>query len=162
MGGRGAVRPSRSGKGLTMADQLKQPHGLEVRTTSDSHFAWIRTRLSLERTMMSWVRTSVALVGFGFTIVQFFERLHATEGVAPALRPQAPRYLGLTLIAAGVLVLLVSIWQYRAVVRYLLSKEFEPIAGMQEVVRHTPLYAVTIAMIFIGLFAFGAVFLRAV
>jgi putative membrane protein len=144
-----------------MADQLRQPHGLEVRTTSDSHFAWIRTRLSLERTMMSWVRTSVALIGFGFTIVQFFERLHS-EGVAPVLRPQAPRYLGLTLIAAGVVVLLVSIVQYRAVARYLLSKEFEPIAGIQEVVRHTPLYAVTIAMIFIGLFAFGAVYLRAV
>ena len=145
-----------------MADQLKQPHGLEVRTTSDSHFAWIRTRLSLERTMMSWVRTSVALIGFGFTIVQFLERLHSMEGVEPALRPEAPRYLGLALIAAGVLVLLVSIWQYRKVVRYLLSKEFEPIAGIQEVVRHTPLYAVTIAMIFIGLFAFGAVFIRAV
>jgi putative membrane protein len=144
-----------------MADQLTQPHGLEVRPTSDSHFSWIRTRLSLERTMMSWVRTSVALIGFGFTIVQFFERLHS-EGVAPVLRPQAPRYLGLTLIAAGVVVLLVSIVQYRAVARYLLSKEFEPIAGIQEVVRHTPLYAVTIAMIFIGLFAFGAVYLRAV
>jgi hypothetical protein len=48
------------------------------------------------------------------------------------------------------------------VARYLLSKQFEPIAGIQEVVRHTPLYAVSIAMIFIGLFAFGAVFLRAV
>src|SRR5262245_5454777 len=145
-----------------MADQLKQPHGLEVRTTSDSHFAWIRTRLSLERTMMSWVRTSVALIGFGFTIVQFFERLHSTEGVAPALRPQAPRYLGLTLIASGVLVLLVSIWQYRAVVRYLLSKEFAPIAGMQEVVRHTPRYVCRVAVIFSGRFAVGSVFLRAV
>lgn len=145
-----------------MVDQVMQPHALEVRTTSDSHFAWIRTRLSLERTMMSWVRTSVALIGFGFTIVQFFERLHSTEGVAAALRPQAPRYLGLTLIAAGVIVLLVSIVQYRAVVHYLLSKEFEPIAGFGEVVRQTPLYAISIAMIFIGLFAFGAVFLRAV
>ena len=60
------------------------------------------------------------------------------------------------------LALLISVWQYRAVVRYLLSKEFEPIAGLQEVVRHTPLYTISIAMIFIGLFAFGAVFLRAV
>jgi putative membrane protein len=111
--------------------------------------------------MMSWVRTSVALIGFGFTIVQFFEHLHS-EVVAPALRPQAPRYLGLALIAAGVLVLLISIWQYRKVVRYLLSKEFEPIAGLGEVVRHTPLYAISIAIIFIGLFAFGAVFVRAV
>ncbi len=144
-----------------MADQGTQPHRFEVRPTSDSHFGWIRTRLSLERTLMSWVRTSVALIGFGFTIVQFFEHLHS-EVVAPALRPQAPRYLGLALIAAGVLALLVSVWQYRAVVRYLLSKEFEPIAGLGEVVRHTPLYAISIAIIFIGLFAFGAVFLRAV
>ena len=144
-----------------MADQVRQPNASQVGSTSD-HFAWIRTRLALERTMMSWVRTSVALIGFGFTIVQFFERLHSTEGVAPALRPQAPRYLGLTLIAAGVIVLLVSIVQYRSVVRYLLSKEFDPIAGFGEVVRHTPLYAISIAMIFIGLFAFGAVFLRAV
>ena len=60
------------------------------------------------------------------------------------------------------LVLLVSILQYRAVARYLLSKEYEPIAGIGEVVRHTPLYAISIVMIFIGLFAFGAVFLRVV
>ncbi len=95
-----------------MADQGTQQHRFEVRPTSDSHFGWIRTRLSLERTLMSWVRTSVALIGFGFTIVQFFEHLHA-EGVAPALRPQAPRYLGLALIAAGVVALLISVWQYR-------------------------------------------------
>jgi hypothetical protein len=48
------------------------------------------------------------------------------------------------------------------VARYLLSKEFEVIAGIGEVVRHTPLYVIAIVMIFIGLFAFGAVFLRAV
>jgi putative membrane protein len=145
-----------------MTDQGTQPHRFEVRLTSDSHFSWIRTRLSLERTLMSWVRTSVALIGFGFTIVQFFEHLHAIAGTAAGLRPQAPRYLGLALIAAGVLALLISTWQYRSVVRYLLSKEFEPIAGFGEVVRMTPLYAVSIAIIFIGLFAFGAVFIRAV
>ncbi len=144
-----------------MADQGTQPHRFEVRPTSDSHFGWIRTRLSLERTLMSWVRTSVALIGFGFTIVQFFEHLHS-EVVAPALRPQAPRYLGLALIAAGVLALLISTWQYRQVVHYLWGKEFEPIAGVGDVVRMTPLYAIAIAMIFIGLFAFGAVFIRAV
>ena len=112
--------------------------------------------------MMSWIRTSAALIGFGFTIVQFFERLRSTEGTLPALRPEAPRYLGLALIATGVLALLISIWQYRSVARYLLSKEFEAIAGFGEVVRHTPLYVVAIVMVFIGLFAFGAVLLRAV
>jgi len=144
-----------------MADQGTQAPRFEVRLTADTHWGWIRTRLSVERTLMSWVRTSVSLIGFGFTIVQFFEHLHS-EVVAPALRPQAPRYLGLALIAAGVVALLISTWQYRQMVRYLWSKEFEPIAGVGDVVGMTPLYAVAIALIFIGLFAFGAVFIRAV
>jgi putative membrane protein len=138
-----------------------------VRSTSDSHFAWIRTRLSLERTLMSWVRTSVALIGFGFTIVQFFQRLHEMEGVAPAVRPQAPRHLGLALIGAGVLSLTVSTWQYRHLVRYLWSTEFKPLAGLESrpkerVFMEVPLMAITVSVILIGLFAFGAVLLRMV
>jgi putative membrane protein len=139
----------------------------ELRITADSHFAWMRTRMALERTLMAWVRTSVALIGFGFTIVQFFQRLGNTEGVAPAARPQAPRYLGLALIGAGVLTLLISGWQYRRVVHYLWSGAFRPLAGIESntmapVITQTPLLAVVIAMILIGLFAFGAVLLRMV
>ena len=144
-----------------MTDQGSQAQRFEVRPTADTNWGWLRTRMALERTMMSWVRTAVSLIGFGFTIVQFFEHLHS-EVVAPALRPQAPRYLGLALITAGVVALLISTWQYRQMVRYLWSKEFEPIAGVGDVVGMTPLYAVAIALIFIGLFAFGAVFIRAV
>ena len=145
-----------------MADQEAQQPRFEVRPTADTHFGWLRTRLSVERTLMSWVRTAMALIGFGFTIVQFFEHLHAIAGVAPALRPEAPRNLGLSLIAAGVFALLISIWQYRSVVHYLWSDEFKPVAGLGDVVRVTPLYAVAIALVFIGVFAFGAVFVRAV
>ncbi|TIU04855.1 MAG: DUF202 domain-containing protein, partial [Mesorhizobium sp.] len=47
----------------------ENPPRFEVHVTSDSHFSWLRTRLSVERTLMSWVRTSVSLIGFGFTIV---------------------------------------------------------------------------------------------
>jgi uncharacterized membrane protein YidH (DUF202 family) len=75
----------------------------EVRVTADSHFGWIRTRLSVERTMMSWIRTAVSLIGFGFAIVQFFERLQQMPGITPASFPRAPQYLGLALISCGVL-----------------------------------------------------------
>jgi len=143
-----------------MADQVRQPNASQVGSTSD-HFAWIRTRLALERTMMSWVRTSVALIGFGFTIVQFFERLQSTSGVAAALRPQAPRYLGLALIAAGILGLLISLWQYRKLIHYM-KTEFALVAGLKDVANETPLTAIAVALLLIGLFAFGAVFLRVV
>jgi putative membrane protein len=132
----------------------------EVRTTSDSHFSWLRTRLSLERTLMSWVRTAAALIGFGFTIVQFFERFQDMQGVAPAIRPGAPRYLGLALIFAGVVALVISVWQYRSLLRYLWSGNFAQIAGMEEKAHQTPLFAVTIMVMVIGIFAFFAVLLR--
>ena len=79
----------------------------QVKTTADSRFAGIRTRLSLERTMMSWVRTAIALIGFGFTIVQFFDRFGADQ----ASRPLAAFYFGLLLIGAGVSALVISGWQ---------------------------------------------------
>jgi putative membrane protein len=139
----------------------------EVRVTSDSHFGWIRTRMALERTLMAWLRTGVALIGFGFTIVQFFQRLGAMEGVAPARRPEAPRYLGLALIGAGVLALVISGWQYRTLVRYLWSPQFRALAGlgatpMKPIFEQTPLLLVVITVTAIGLFAFFAVLLRAV
>ena len=139
----------------------------EVRITSDSHFGWIRTRMALERTLMAWVRTGLSLIGFGFTIVQFFQRLNDMQGVAPALRPQAPRNMGLALIGAGVFALFVSGWQYRRLVKYLWSNDFKPLAGMDSTGMHpvysqSPLLAVLIGVIVIGLFAFFAVLLRMV
>ena len=134
----------------------------EVRPTADTHWGWLRTRLSVERTMMSWLRPAVSLIGFGFAIVQFFERLGGMEGIEPAMRPQAPRYLGLALIAAGVLSLLISVWQSHTVIHYLRSGEFKAISGLGERPMHTPLYVVSIALIFIGLFAFVAVLTRSV
>ena len=132
----------------------------EVRVTADSHFAWIRTRLSLERTIMSWLRTAVALIGFGFAIVQYLEHLEETPGARAAYLPHAPRYLGLALISCGILALLVSIWQYWWSIRYLWGEPFAPIAGVTKEGMQTPVIAVAIVLLFIGLFAFFAVLLR--
>ena len=131
----------------------------EVRVTSDSHFGWIRTRLSLERTMMSWLRTAVALIGFGFAIVHYFN--HLTQ-IAPgaAYLPGAPKYLGLALIVCGVLALVIAIAQYWWTVRYLWSDTFAPIAGIRKEDRQSPVIAIAVLLICIGLFAFSAVLLR--
>lgn len=132
-----------------------------VKPTAESHFAWLRTRLSIERTLMSWVRTATALIGFGFTIVQFFARLQDMDGVAPALRPQMPRYLGLALICAGIAGLVISLWQYRRLLDYM-SDEFGAVAGIRSVASRTPLQAIAVALALIGAFAFVAVLVRAV
>ena len=145
-----------------MADTLTAPGAgrFEVRVTADSHFAWIRTRLSLERTMMSWLRTAVALIGFGFAIVQYLEHLEETPGARAAYLPHAPRYLGLALIACGILALVISIWQYFWTVRYMWGEPYTPLAGLTKEGKQSPVIAVAIALIMIGLFAFFAVLLR--
>ena len=55
--------------------------------------------------MMSWLRTAVALIGFGFAIVQYFNHLQQIPGARSAYLPTAPEYLGLALISCGVLAL---------------------------------------------------------
>jgi putative membrane protein len=112
--------------------------------------------------MMSWVRTATALIGFGFTIVQFFARIQETPGAAPAYFPHAPRYLGLSLIFCGVMALVISIWEYRWGLRYLWSENFAAIAGVTREGKQTPLLAVAIVLALIGIFAFFAVLLRLV
>lgn len=62
----------------------------EVKADVPSHFSWLRTRMSMERTLMSWVRTPTALIGFGFTIFQFLQRFNQTPGIAPAAHSWTP------------------------------------------------------------------------
>jgi len=145
-----------------MADSHAAPSAarFEVRATTSDHFAWLRTRLALERTIMAWVRTAVALIGFGFAIVQYLEHLEETPGAHAAYLPHAPRYLGLALISCGILALVISIWQYRWGIRYLWSEPYTLIAGVTKEGKKTPVVVVAIVLIGIGLFAFFAVLLR--
>jgi inner membrane protein YidH len=132
----------------------------EVRATASDHFAWLRTRLALERTIMSWFRTAVALIGFGFAIVQYLNHLQQAPGARPAGFPSAPEYLGLALISCGVLALVISIWQYRWGLRYLWGDPFTPIAGVTKEGKQTPIMAVALLLIAVGVFAFFAVLFR--
>jgi putative membrane protein len=45
-------------------------------------------------------------------------------------------------------------------VRYLWERDFKPIAGVSETAHHTPVIAVSVVLVLIGLFAFVAVLLR--
>jgi putative membrane protein len=132
----------------------------DVKSTSSDHFAWIRTRLAIERTLMAWIRTATSLIGFGFTIVQFFQRFNEMQGVSAAAHPDAPRYMGLALIGAGVLGAITAIVQYLYIVGYLWEEHFRPIAGLKPKRMNMPALVAAFVVLAIGIFAFGAVFFR--
>ena len=110
----------------------------DVQLSVGNHFSWFNTRLSVERTFLSWIRTSISLIGFGFTIVQFFQHLQTMEPAAAQLHPGAPRDLGLALIAAGLACLTVASLQYHRGLHYLWSPQFRSIAGMDSTAHRTP------------------------
>jgi putative membrane protein len=138
------------------------PDRFHVDANVQAHFAWLRTRLAAERTMMAYMRTAVSLIGFGFAIFQFFYKFHQAPEIADARFPNAAWYLGLALISCGTMAALLSILQYRWTLRYLWSGGFAAIAGMDSEAKQTPLYAMSFLLVLIGLFAFFAVLLRVV
>src|ERR1700756_4256688 len=71
-----------------------------------------RTNMAAERSLMAWIRTSLSMIGFGFTIYKFFQYLPEELATGNIRRPQAPRNLGLTLIALGPLALVAATWQH--------------------------------------------------
>lgn len=146
-----------------MTDGTSSSEGrFSVKVAAETHFAWLRTRLSVERTMLAWVRTAVSLIAFGFTIVQFFERMQEIPAASPLRFPTGPRYLGLALIFCGVASLAICMWEYRWTLRYLWSLEYAAIAGLTPKGRNSPAIAVAGLLMLVGIFAFTVVLLRLV
>jgi putative membrane protein len=75
-----------------------------------TRLAFQRTRMSADRTLMAIVRTALSLIGFGFTIYQFFRHLRESAGVTEAMvRPEAARNFSVALVTVGVLMLVLGI-----------------------------------------------------
>lgn len=132
-----------------------------VEPTAATHFAWANAFLALQRTHMAAVRTASSLIGFGFTVAEFFERLQMAGLESVHRHPHAgPRNFGLLLIAAGILSLSIFTVQYRRAMAYLRSAPFAAIAGIGRKVLTMPIYLMSYAVIAIGVVAFVAVFIK--
>ena len=117
----------------------------EIDSDARSHFAWLRTRLALERTLMAWIRTATSLIAFGFTIFQFFQKIRSSEDTAGLLRPQAPRNFGIALVVLGVLLLTLGIAGH---LRFMAEfrKEHDALVEQQLIPHDTLPYSVTLAI----------------
>jgi putative membrane protein len=101
--------------------------------------------MSTDRTLMSIVRTALSLIGFGFTIFQFFHVLQSSETTAGLVRPQAPRNFGFALVILGMTLLTFGIGGH---VRFMLEFRKEHDALVRErLIPHDALpYSVTLAI----------------
>jgi putative membrane protein len=81
-----------------------------------------RVYLAAERTFLAWIRTSLALMGFGFLIARFALLLRETEGLTMATRPRRSSlspWLGFAMVCFGVVVCLTALARHRSYLRAL-------------------------------------------
>jgi len=81
-----------------------------------------RNKLAAERTLMAWVRTSLSMISFGFTIYKFLQVIDEQSAV-PVLRPNAPRSVGLFLTGLGTFVVVIAAIQHWSYVKNLRKDE---------------------------------------
>lgn len=86
--------------------------------------------LANERTFLAWIRTSIALMGFGFVVVKFslFIRQIALA-VGSQSVPQQKGFsgiIGMCLVAVGALTALIGYLRYRRIEKQLLDNAFYP------------------------------------
>src|ERR1700683_2398380 len=82
----------------------------------------LRDYLAAERTLLAWIRTGLALMGFGFVVARFGLFLQELQIAEPAPQVQAygvSLWFGTALIAAGVAVNLFSGWRHLQLIRNL-------------------------------------------
>ena len=110
-----------------------------------------RTVAAGERTLMAWIRTALSMIGFGFSIYKFFQYLPEEIAAGNISRPQAPRNLGLSLIALGTVALVAAAWQHAS---------FLNTIGVPQRVYKSISFVVAIFVILIGVITFYGVLLR--
>lgn len=113
--------------------------------------------LALERTFLAWIRTGLALMGFGFVVARFglFLQMIQIPNVAlPEKTLGLSLWFGTALIVAGVGALTFSAWRY--------IRQVQSFSRGEETFRQPVAAAVTIAILLAVIGAAMAIYLVSV
>jgi putative membrane protein len=84
-----------------------------------------------ERTFLAWLRTSIALIGFGFAIARFglFLRelqTRVTEQDIPTHSLISSQSIGVGLVVVGILLIILAVWRYNQIFWQIEQGNYQP------------------------------------
>jgi len=88
-----------------------------------------RVYLAAERTLLAWIRTGLAMMGFGFVVARFglfLREIQAAERTAALQPPRLSLWFGVALVAMGVVVTAVAAIQHSRLVGRLQQGTWNP------------------------------------
>ncbi|MBD2355962.1 DUF202 domain-containing protein [Tolypothrix sp. FACHB-123] len=110
-----------------------------------------------ERTFLAWLRTSIALIGFGFAIARFGLFLHQLNTALTQKEPTVnpifnSQNLGVILVIMGIMTIALAAWQYNQVFWQIESGNYQP--------RRFSVWIITALVMFFGLLSIPILLLR--
>jgi putative membrane protein len=110
-----------------------------------------------ERTFLAWLRTSIALIGFGFAIARFglfLRQLYfsTTGQVAPTHPIWNSETLGISLVIFGISTIALAAWQYNRTFWQIESGNYRPNRAL--------VWLMTVVVIGLGIFSIPLLLLR--
>ncbi|MBW4475256.1 MAG: DUF202 domain-containing protein [Stenomitos rutilans HA7619-LM2] len=84
-----------------------------------------------ERTFLAWLRTAIALIGFGFAIARFGLFLRELQSALTHQDAAPPSFLssqsiGIVLVMTGIVVIPLSVWRYNRVFSQIERGDYQP------------------------------------
>jgi len=77
----------------------------------------LRTVMAADRTLMAWIRTSLSMLSFGYTIYKVLQEIRELGSVP--IHEEAPRNAGILLTVSGTVALVMGVAEYGVTLRLL-------------------------------------------
>jgi putative membrane protein len=83
-----------------------------------------RNREAADRTLLAWIRTSLAMISLGFAIERLGQAALAFDGRMAGYSPEKTRFLGAALIVLGITATLAGMWEHRIVLGAVVREDY--------------------------------------
>jgi len=90
-----------------------QDESRESAATLSNELARERNREAADRTLLAWIRTSLAMIGLGFGIERLGQAALSLDGAMAGFSPLKTRVFGTALIVLGIAATLAGMWEHK-------------------------------------------------